>query len=367
MLNKSIKTVATMIGFLLGNLLVTLIEENSLVEEHLSMAKENFTVKLLVYFGIILIVSSFFYFSSYVFVTRVHQISKKTEKEINKVQKHKVLSSTIGVILGFLLSFMISPIMNNQIFSEPSTQLIILLIIYTSFAIIGSKLGEFFLSDYFKSKLPQIDKDGNYIDRERRRDLANKKVVDTSVIIDGRIVDIMKTGFIEGQLLLPDFVLQELRHIADSDDDTRRVRGRRGLDILKEMQTQFKDLVRIIDEPIVEEKEVDAKLIKLAKNKNCSILTNDFNLNKVAKIKGVKVLNINDLANSLRPILLPGEKLETKIIKQGKGENQGLAYLDDGTMIVVENASHLINSELSVEVTSVLQTSAGKMIFAKIC
>lgn len=191
------------------------------------------------------------------------------------------------------------------------------------------------------------------------------KILDTSVIIDGRIADICRTGFIEGVLVIPGFVLEELQHIADSSDVLKRNRGRRGLDILNKIQKELKVKVQIYEGDFEDVHEVDSKLIKLAKVLNGKVVTSDFNLNKVCELQGVPVLNINDLANAVKPVVLPGEELNVQVIKDGKEHGQGVAYLDDGTMIVVEGGREYIGSEVDVLVTSVLQTSAGRMIFAK--
>jgi uncharacterized protein YacL len=194
----------------------------------------------------------------------------------------------------------------------------------------------------------------------------NLKILDTSVIIDGRIVDVCETGFLEGVFILPQFILQELQHIADASDPMKRARGRRGLDVLHKIQKMSRITVRIVDEELPKVKEVDAKLVALAKLLHAKVITNDFNLNKVAELQGVPVLNINELANSLKPVVLPGEAMKVFILKEGKEYNQGVAYLDDGTMVVVENARKLIGKNTDVTVTSVLQTTAGRMIFSKL-
>lgn len=196
--------------------------------------------------------------------------------------------------------------------------------------------------------------------------LSSPKVLDTSVIIDGRIADICKLGFVEGSLIIPRFVLAELQNIADSPEPLRRTRGRRGLDILNDIQKQVSIDVRISEVDFPDISEVDSKLVRLAKDLHAKIVTNDFNLNKIAQFQGVEVLNINDLANALKPIVLPNEDFIIKIIKEGKEQGQGIGYLDDGTMVVVENGSRLIGKEVKVTVTSVLQTSAGQMIFTRV-
>jgi uncharacterized protein YacL len=190
-------------------------------------------------------------------------------------------------------------------------------------------------------------------------------LLDTSVIIDGRIADVAQTGFITGTLLVPRFVLNELQHIADSSDMLRRNRGRRGLDILNHLQKDSVTPVRITDMDVEDVREVDDKLIMLARQLSCSILTNDYNLNRVAELQGVPVLNINELANAVKAVYLPGETMQIKVIQEGKETGQGVAYLDDGTMIVVEDGRRHINQTINVVVTKVLQTAAGRMIFAK--
>jgi uncharacterized protein YacL len=204
---------------------------------------------------------------------------------------------------------------------------------------------------------------------EESNPMANCKILDTNVIIDGRIADVCRTGFVEGPLYVPGFVLEELQHIADSGDNLKRARGRRGLDILNTMQKELPLIVRSWDKALDKSAmndEVDTRLVKLAKALNGVIVTNDFNLNKVAALQGVQVLNVNELANAIKPVVLPGEAMTVGIVKEGKEPNQGVAYLDDGTMIVVEDGRRFIGDTLSVIVTSVLQTVAGKMIFARV-
>jgi uncharacterized protein YacL len=191
------------------------------------------------------------------------------------------------------------------------------------------------------------------------------KILDTSVIIDGRIADIAETGFLDGVLVIPQFVLRELQLVADSADSMKRNRGRRGLDILQRVQKMAHITVQIVEDDFPAVREVDMKLIELAKIYDCKVVTNDFNLNKVAQLHGVEVLNINELANSLKPVVLPGETMRVFVLKEGKEYNQGVAYLDDGTMVVVDNAKRMISKTIDVTVTSVLQTTAGKMIFGK--
>ncbi len=194
---------------------------------------------------------------------------------------------------------------------------------------------------------------------------ASYKLLDTSVIIDGRIADIIDTGFVEGTLLLPVFVLEELQHIADSADALKRTRGRRGLDILQRIRTDSRMKVEVTNKDFDDIAEVDSKLVRLAQDVKGKIITNDFNLNKVAKLRGVEVLNINELSNAVKPVVIPGESMTVTVVKSGKEPGQGVAYLDDGTMIVIENGHRHMGETITVEVTSALQTAAGRMIFAK--
>lgn len=191
------------------------------------------------------------------------------------------------------------------------------------------------------------------------------KLLDTSVIIDGRIMDIMAAGFLEGQLVVPNFVLEELQRLSDSADNLKRAKGRRGLDLVQDLRISYKDQVVVVENDYDDISEVDAKLVRLAKQAQAAIITNDYNLNKVAGIQGVKVLNINELANAIKPVVIAGEEMNVYLVKEGKEANQAIAYLDDGTMIVVENGRHSIGNSIPVVVTSVLQTAAGRMIFAK--
>ncbi|HEV8540412.1 MAG TPA: TRAM domain-containing protein [Nitrospiraceae bacterium] len=195
---------------------------------------------------------------------------------------------------------------------------------------------------------------------------SNNKILDTSVIIDGRVADLCETGFLEGTFLVPQFILHELQHIADSSDSLKRARGRRGLDILNKIQKMVDIDVRIVDDDFPNVKDVDSKIVVLAKKVSAKVITNDLNLNKVAELQGVRVLNINELCNALRPVVLPGETIRVFVLKEGKEAGQGVAYLDDGTMIVVDNAKRCIGRNVDVIVTSVLQTTAGRMIFTRL-
>ncbi|HIE06952.1 MAG TPA: TRAM domain-containing protein [Desulfarculaceae bacterium] len=241
-----------------------------------------------------------------------------------------------------------------DLFDNPRTSFTLYLLTYSLLAYISLEVG--------LKKGDEFDLVHSLISKQRR---DREKIVDTSVIIDGRIADVCETGFIEGTLVIPQFVLHELQLVADSSDSLKRTRGRRGLDILKRIQNQAKVEIEITEKDFPRIKDVDAKLVALAKKRDAQILTNDFNLNKVADLQGVDVLNLNQLAEALKPLVLPGEALDVMVSKEGKEAMQGVAYLDDGTMVVIDNGRSLVGETATVIVTSVLQTTAGRMIFAK--
>jgi len=212
----------------------------------------------------------------------------------------------------------------------------------------------------------KVDEFFNLFGTSQAKENKDYRILDTSTIIDGRLADICDTGFLEGTLIVPRFVLDELQYIADSSDSMKRSRGRRGLDILNRMQKSAGITIEIVDQDFPRIKSVDAKLVALAKKMNGKIITNDFNLNKVAELQGIRILNVNELANALKPVVLPGEVMTVKIIKEGKEAGQGVAYLDDGTMIIVDNAQRYQGATVEALVTSVLQTTAGRMIFSEL-
>lgn len=271
------------------------------------------------------------------------------------------ITAFLGVVIGLLLSGVFLPAIFNLLGLENPllTAIAGLLVTY------GCVMALMSMKEDMKFYvLPGLVKES-----EHSKTYQKPKILDTNVIIDGRISDVCRTGFIEGQIYIPSFILEELQHIADSSDSLRRARGRRGLDILNQMRKEMGPDLAIRQSPPVNPEnteEVDVRLVKLAKEIDGCIVTNDFNLNKVAELQGVMVFNINELANALKPVVLPGEEMTVTVIKDGKEMNQGIAYLDDGTMIVVEGARKHINEDVDVIVTSVLQTVAGKMIFANI-
>ncbi|MBN6889639.1 uncharacterized protein YacL [Cytobacillus horneckiae] len=301
-----------------------------------------------------------FYLITFWAVDHVVNFIKWTEESIVKVPITDIIFGSLGLIFGLVVAFLIGYALNTiefPIFNTVAPIVLTLLFGYLGFQIGFKKRDE--LLTLFTSKKKKVNEDEVEIE-------ANKlKILDTSVIIDGRVADICQTGFLEGTIVIPRFVLEELQHIADSSDVLKRNRGRRGLDILNRIQKELSMKVEIYEGNFEEIQEVDSKLVKLAKISNGVVVTNDFNLNKVCELQKVAVLNINDLANAVKPVVLPGEEMKVQVIKDGKEQNQGIAYLDDGTMIVVEEGRNYIGKHIDVVVTSVLQTSAGRMIFAK--
>jgi uncharacterized protein YacL len=280
------------------------------------------------------------------------------EIRVKQVSLKRLIGAATGSVLGIFGAFLMSLVLGR---ATPATSgtvhfLQICLLMWMTYVglVVGASKGE----------MLNLAALGGVFGGEKGPKKAFK-ILDTSVIIDGRIADICETGFLDGVLVIPQFVLRELQLVADSADSMKRNRGRRGLDILQRIQKMAHLNVQIVEDDFPHVREVDMKLIELAKVYDCKIITNDFNLNKVAQLHGVEVLNINELANALKPIVLPGETMRVFILKEGKEYNQGVAYLDDGTMVVVDNAKKMISKTIDISVTSVLQTTAGKMIFGK--
>jgi len=279
------------------------------------------------------------------------------EMRLRSVSLKRLIGAAIGSILGIFGAYLFSLVIGSSIEHGP-TQAFLELMVMLLMAYVGLVVGA------SKGDLLNLSALGGIFGGEKQTK-KQFKILDTSVIIDGRIADIAETGFLDGVLVIPQFVLRELQLVADSADSLKRNRGRRGLDILQRIQKIATLDVSIVEDDFPAVREVDMKLIELAKLYDGKIVTNDFNLNKVAQLHGVPVLNINELANSLKPIVLPGEIMRVFILKEGKEYNQGVAYLDDGTMVVVDNARKMIGKNVDIAVTSVLQTTAGKMIFGK--
>ncbi|MGN1382076.1 MAG: PIN/TRAM domain-containing protein [Eubacterium sp.] len=302
------------------------------------------------------------------------RLSKNIGDDLQGVSSSTIISGTIGLIAALVIAFFLS-----QLFSfvlNRYVHALIVVVIYGVFCylgiVVGTTKGTEIVSNMHAARKQTEAAIAGSASRgwgsRKKNSTAMPKILDTSVIIDGRIADIMGTGFLEGTIVIPEFVLIELRHIADSADSLKRARGRHGLDVLNEIQTKYG--VEIYntekDKALTEIPEVDVKLLKLAQMMNGAVVTNDYNLNKVAGINKIKVLNINELANTLKPVVLPGEEMTLKIVKHGKDPSQGIGYLNDGTMIVVEDGVSMIGKTANIRVTSVLQTSAGKMIFGRL-
>jgi uncharacterized protein YacL len=279
------------------------------------------------------------------------------EMRLQKVNSGRLIGAAIGLTVGILAALMVSHLLSLTSLEKYSLSYIQVAVLIF-FAYLGSVVGA------TKGKLVNPAVLGTVVSGEASA-LHGRKILDTSVIIDGRISDVCETGFVEGTLIIPQFVLRELQLVADSSDSLKRNRGRRGLDVLQRIRKMSSVQVQIVEDDFPKVRGVDLKLIELAKAMDAKIMTNDFNLNKVAQVQGVAVLNVNDLANSLKPVVLPGETMRVFILKEGKEHNQGIAYLDDGTMVVVDNARKMISKTIDIAVTSVLQTTAGRMIFGK--
>ena len=359
MLRKIVKLISSImgisIGYIIGKILITLG-----IRQGIKVFVEPIYTGLILLIVILIFAIIFYFLSSFIY-KGIIAIIDGFEKNIQNLTVTEFLFGTLGLLVGLVFANLIGiPISRIHFVIGP----ILFILIDLIGALVGIKI-------FIKRKedilnlLTSIKKNGIRDKKNRHNEKICPKILDTSVIIDGRIFDICQTGFVEGPLVIPGFVLNELRHISDSSDGLKRNRGRRGLDILNKIQKELSIETQIYEEDFPEIAEVDEKLLKLAQVLNGKVVTNDFNLNKVAEFQGVPVLNINELANSIKPVLLPGEEMKVVVMKDGKEASQGIAYLDDGTMIVVEGGRKFINEEIIVVVTSVLQTAAGRMIFAK--
>ncbi|WP_394237372.1 PIN/TRAM domain-containing protein [Niallia oryzisoli] len=303
----------------------------------------------------------FYLITSWLITYFIDFIKRVEEFLINTPVKDLILGS-VGLMFGLAIAFLVGSAfytIHLPIINTVAPILLTLLFGYLGFEVGLKKRDELF-SLFSKNKNKPRDKKLEKVEFQNV-----PKILDTSVIIDGRIADICQAGFLEGRIMIPQFVLLELQHIADSSDVIKRNRGRRGLDILNHIQKEFSINIEIFEDDFVEMQEVDSKLVKLAKLTNGVVVTNDFNLNKVCKLQNISVLNINDLANALKPVVVPGEEINVQVIQYGKEKNQGIGYLDDGTIIVIEGGQDYIGKQIDVLVKSVLQKSAGRMIFAK--
>lgn len=366
MIKKLFRIIFSLVGVLFGYgiylLLEGLIKSTNLTDKIL--VTETQQVITAISFALISGIS--FYLLTPIFKKHGAKLTKNIETDLQKIPTNEIITGTLGLIIGLIIAFLISQVYTGIAGSEffyIGTILSVITYVFLGYLgiLVATRKGKDIISNLITARKSATLKSKGK-DHE-----ATTKILDTSVIIDGRIADIMKTGFIEGKIVIPEFVLVELRHIADSSDGLKRNRGRRGLDVLNRIQSEYGiEIYNTDSEKSLDEiPEVDVKLLKLAQLMNGKVVTNDFNLNKVAMIKGVEVLNINELANTVKPVVLPGEDMTLFLVKQGKETNQAVAYLDDGTMIVVEEGRRFIGQTINVTVTSVLQTAAGRMIFAK--
>ena len=355
MVDKLMKLFITVLGLAIGVGAVSLANRFGVLNS-LPLTRNH----LIVY----VVISLIFGIISFLLANKIIRVIKKTiseaEKRLQNIPALDIVLGVIGLVVGFVIAYLFSRLLVEIPFG---IGILVSVILYLSLGYLGIRVATRKTDDF--KHLANVFRRTNSKDKSMKSSGAKPKVLDTSVIIDGRISDICKTGFIEGPLIIAEFVLKELQQIADSSDGLKRNRGRRGLDIIKLMQQEL-DIEIIIEEKDFEDvPEVDTKLLKLAQFMDGMVVTNDYNLNKVAEVQGVEVLNINELANAVKPVVLPGEEMVVQVIKIGKEASQGIAYLDDGTMIVVEGGRDFIQKTIGVVVTSVLQTSAGKMIFAK--
>jgi len=310
-------------------------------------------VVLGILFGII------FFIISPKIIDGVHGFFQRLEKRLTEMPALDILFGVIGIMIGLLFAFLLSLIV--QTINIPVLPEIITILLFFICGYYGGYIGVTRRTELMEGAISRK----NRLTGTLSPDGARPKVLDTSVIIDGRICDICRTGVVEGKIIVPAFVLKELRHIADSSDAMKRARGRRGLDILHTMQCEMERRVVVEERDYNDVDEVDLKLLRLAADIGGILVTNDYNLNKVAAVQNMPVLNINELANALRSVLLPGEELSLAIVKEGKEAGQGIGYLPDGTMVIVENGKKRIGETADLVVTSALQTSAGRLVFAK--
>ena len=297
-------------------------------------------------------------------------IAKRLERILTHIPNQELIAGTIGLLFGLIIANLIGVAFNQVPIIGPYIPIILSAIFgYSGLKIMARKGPEMYynyVQQWGGEGTKKTSRFKMFSTHKSDKTTSTPKLLDTSVIIDGRIKELCNTGFIEGPLMVPLFVLNELQIISDSADATKRNRGRRGLDILKEMQDANKVAIEVIEDDYDDLTEVDSKLMRLALDKQWKLMTNDFNLNKVARVQGIEVLNLNELANVLKPALIAGEWIRVQIMKEGKEIHQGVAYLDDGTMIVVEDGKPYVGQTVEVMVTSILQTSAGRMIFARV-
>ena len=362
--------------FNLASPLLTLFISTEILKADMGIFKLTFAGLLCILLGAVVGGVAGFFLSSY-FIRQLKRFSAWVEIQMSKTPIHDVIAGAVGLFIGLIIANLLGYAFSKiPIVGEYIPVIFSIVLGYLGIQITIRKRRELtglfdfipkFMREMSRNHEPGQPAKGAVPVAVNAAAAGSKhyKLLDTSVIIDGRIADICETGFIEGTLLIPVFVLEELQHIADSADALKRTRGRRGLDILQKIRQEKHMKVEVTEVDFEDIPEVDSKLVQLGQQVGGKIITNDFNLNKVAQLRGVEVLNINALSNAVKPVVIPGEDMTVNIVKSGKEPGQGVAYLDDGTMIVVENGQRHLNETIQVEVTSALQTAAGRMIFAK--
>lgn len=340
-------------------------------EKMLQMGVFGISVIMILYYTLSILLAAFIGYLVSQYILRLGlSVAKQIERILSRVPSQQLVAGTIGLLFGLIIANLIGMAFERV----PIIGSYLPIVLSAVLGYIGIRLGMDKGPDLYKAMVSYtfrgLRSKGRTIkeskDKKAPPQTYSAKVLDTSVVIDGRILDIVNTGFLEGPFIVPVFVLEELQKLSDSADTLKRNRGRRGLDLLQTMREKLTNSMEIIDVDYEDLSEVDLKLIRLSMDKHWKLITNDFNLNKIATLQGVAVLNLNDLANAIKPKMMSGETLQVRIMKAGKEPHQGVAYLDDGTMIVVENGVDYVDQTVNVVVTSVLQTSAGRMIFARV-
>lgn len=368
MLNKIIRGLLSAVGLVVGYLITNIVVKLNFFSGFIK--PDHFSISLLIAYAIgMTLFGIIFYAISPFIINFVWKSISVMENWLQKIPTNEIIIGGSGLIIGLIIANLLVGAFSKLLSTDNVLSVIggiISIIVNLVFGTLGLNIAIKKREDFYNifTFLKRFGKDKKGKGDGKALGCI-PKILDTSVIIDGRILDILKTGFVEGPFIIPSFVLEELRHIADSSDALKRTRGRRGLDILNEIQKELPLTVEISEKDFPNIQEVDSKLLKLGQTMAGKIITNDFNLNKVAEFQGVPVLNINELANAIKPVVIPGEEMHLQIVKDGKESGQGVAYLDDGTMIVVEGGRKYVGEPVDVIVTSVLQTAAGRMIFAK--
>ena len=340
-------------------------------EKMLQMGVFGISVVMILYYTLSILLAAFIGYLVSQYILRIGlSVAKQIERILSRVPSQQLVAGTIGLLFGLIIANLIGMAFERV----PIIGSYLPIVLSAVLGYIGIRLGMDKGPDLYKAMVSYtfrgLRSKGRTMkeskDKKALPQTCSAKVLDTSVVIDGRILDIVNTGFLEGPFIVPVFVLEELQKLSDSADTLKRNKGRRGLDLLQTMREKLTNSMEIIDADYEDLSEVDLKLIRLSMDKHWKLITNDFNLNKIATLQGVEVLNLNDLANAIKPKMMSGETLLVRIMKAGKEPHQGVAYLDDGTMIVVENGVDYVDQTVNVVVTSVLQTSAGRMIFARV-